>query len=158
MALLFLGITSCATATFVLYGRWQEARQAGLIVVEGGDPALSTAERVYLQGYLAANAAELARPVASGRSPISFTIEPGETAADVADKLVGAGLVEDRTLFLNYLRFYGLDSRLEAGLYELDPRLSLADLAVRLTESAPEEIQLRFLEGWRMEEMAERGG
>ncbi|MDX1688644.1 MAG: endolytic transglycosylase MltG [Candidatus Promineifilaceae bacterium] len=154
LALLFLAVTSCTAASLILYARWRGAAQGGHILVEGGDPRLSAAETVYLRAYLSARVDELARPVRTGTGPTTFVIRPGETANDVAANLQAAGLIDDTRLFLNYLRFYGLDSQLEAGTFRIDPQLSVADLAVHLTQAHAEEIELRFLEGWRVEEMA----
>lgn len=154
LVLLFLAAASCTAASLVLYARWRGAAQGGRVLVEGGDPGLSAAERVYLRAYLAARADELAQPVQTGSAAATFVIRPGETANDVAANLQAVGLIEDTRLFLNYLRFYGLDSQLEAGTFRISPQLTVAELAVRLTQAHAEEIELRFLEGWRAEEMA----
>lgn len=154
LAILFLAVASCATASFLLYARWRGAALGGRILVEGGDPALSAAEHAYLSAYLSARAEDLARPVGDGVGPTTFVINPGETANDVATNLQAAGLIDDVRLFLNYLQFYGLDSQLEAGTFRVGPEMTVADLAVRLTQAHAEEIELRFLEGWRAEEMA----
>ena len=61
--------------------------------------------------------------------------------------------MNDPNLFLNYLRYYGLDSLLEAGSFHIDPRITYPELAKRLTNATIEEIELRFIEGWRLEEM-----
>lgn len=154
LALLFLAVVSCATASFILYARWRGAAQGGTVLVEGGDPSLGAAERAYLSVYLSSRAEELSRPVGVAVGSTTFVINPGETANDVATNLQEAGLIDDVRLFLNYLRFYGLDSELEAGTFRINPQMTVADLAVRLTQAHAEEIELRFLEGWRSEEMA----
>ena len=154
LALLFLAAVSCATASFLLYARWRGGAERARVLVEGGDPSLSPAESIYLRAYLTARVDELTQPVGAGAGSTTFVIRPGETANDVAANLQAAGLIDDVRLFLNYLRFYGLDSQLEAGTFRIDPQMTVADLAVGLTVAHAEEIELRFLEGWRAEEMA----
>lgn len=154
LALLFIAVASCAAASFFLYARWRGAAEGARVLVEGGDPTLSAAERLYLRAYLSTHVEDLVQPVSAGGLPATFVIRAGESAGDVAANLQTAGLIEDTDLFLNYLRFYGLDSQLEAGTFRIDAQLTVADLAVRLTQAHAEEIELRFLEGWRAEEMA----
>lgn len=122
--------------------------------IEGGNPSLSLPERVYLQSYLVANAEALTQPAGNIGPPTRFIIAPGETAGVVATNLEAEGLLRNRGLFLNYVRFYGLDSRLEAGAFVVDPSLSIPDMALQLSDARAQEITLRFLEGWRAEEMA----
>lgn len=152
--LLFVAVVACATAGLLLYGQWLQGQRAGQIVIEGGAPHLSAVERVYLQTYLLARIDQLSAPVTAGDASVSLTISPGETANDVANHLVESGTLPETTLFLNYLRYYGLDSQLEAGLYDLRPGLTIPELAQDLVQGNAREIELRFLEGWRLEEMA----
>jgi UPF0755 protein len=153
--LLFLACTSLGTAVFLLYGHWREARQGGMIAVEGGDPNLSALERIYLQTYLASQADALKQPVGSGSVPVTFVVAPGESAEQIAANLAAAGLMTDTELFLNYLRYYGLDSQLEAGTFEIDPQAAVPEVASSLTRAFAQEETVRFIEGWRVEEMAD---
>lgn len=146
-------IALCLLATLLLYARWLGGAQ-GAVPWAGGEPDLNIARRLYLQTYLVANADALARPVGDGVEAVEFVIEPGQSAATIADNLAEAGLLEDATLLMNYLRYHGLDAQLEAGAYQIDPRWTVPDLALALTESLGQEVTLRFLEGWRVEEMA----
>ncbi|MCP4426779.1 MAG: endolytic transglycosylase MltG [Chloroflexi bacterium] len=111
-------------------------------------------QRIYLQVYLTSRSEQLAQPAGTGNLPVPFAVAPGETADTIAANLVAAGLLDDAELFLNYVRFYGLDSGLEAGDFTLTPAMTIPDLAVALTEGQIREIELTFLEGWRLEEMA----
>jgi len=154
LVLLFLAITSCTAASAVLLYQWRYGQQASLIRVEGGAPHLNPIERVYLQAYLAARSEELAQPVGEGLALINFTINPGMGAAEIALALEKVQLLHNRELFLNYVRFYGLDGRLAAGSYRIDPQWTVPELVTALTRAIPQEIELRFLEGWRLEEMA----
>jgi UPF0755 protein len=107
-----------------------------------------------LQTYLDARAEQLAQPAGDGNLPVSFSIAPGETADSIATNLAAAGLLNDTELFGNYVRYHGLDSGLEAGDFLLSPQMSIPELANALTEGVLREVDVRLLEGWRMEEMA----
>jgi UPF0755 protein len=146
--------TAIAVAVLLLYNRWRAAAYGPVVRIEGGNPSLSLPERVYLQSYLVANAEALTKPAGHIGPPTRFIIAPGETASVVATNLAAEGLLRNRELFLNYVRFYGLDSRLEAGTFIVDPALPIPEMAQQLTDARAQEITLRFLEGWRAEEMA----
>ena len=118
------------------------------------NPALSPVRRAYLELYLSQHAAELAGPAGGGASPVAFTIAPGEGATAIAENLRAAGLLNDTELFLNYLSYYGLDSGLVAGSYQLDPQATIPELAEALGSGRSRTLELSFLPGWRSEEMA----
>ncbi|HSO26895.1 MAG TPA: endolytic transglycosylase MltG [Anaerolineales bacterium] len=141
------------TAVFLLYGQWRGIASGG-VRLEGGSPNLSLSERLYLQSYLAVNANGLQSPAGTAVNPVNFTINPGETAVSVAENLAAADLLTNPTLFVNYARFYGLDSQLAAGDFTLPPQLTVPELAVALTQAIGRDIELRFIEGLRAEEMA----
>lgn len=153
LALLFITVTVCVTATFVFYNNWRTTG-GSRVQIEGGDPSLGVAERLYLEGYLGSRAEQLSAPAGTGTDPITFIISPGETANIVAQNLATAGLVSDTELFVNYLRYYGYDAELAAGSFRIQPPVTIPDLAQTLTSPFAQEIELRFLEGWRLEEMA----
>ena len=118
------------------------------------NPALSPVRRAYLELYLSQRAAELDGPAGSGAGPVDFTIAPGQGAATIAENLRTAGLLNDSDLFLNYLSYYGLDSGLVAGSYQLDPQATIPELAEALGSGRSRTLELSFLPGWRSEEMA----
>ena len=115
---------------------------------------VNVAQRIYLQVYLDSRAEQLAQPAGNGSLPVSFSIAPGETADTIAANLAAAGLLNDIELFRNYVRYHDLDSGLEAGDFLLSPQMTIPELADSLTEGVLREVDLRFLEGWRLEEMA----
>ncbi len=111
-------------------------------------------QRVYLRVYLDGRSQQLAQPAGTGNLPLPFTVAPGETADVIAANLAAAGLLNDTELFLNYARYHNLDAQLEAGDFTLAPTMSIPELAAALTDGRKQEIELRLLEGWRLEEMA----
>jgi UPF0755 protein len=149
LAVLGVAVTVCVAAALLLYLQWLGS--AG----SGGASSLSSVERIYLQGYLAARSSDLEAPAGQGVQPLPFNIQSGQSANEIAASLVDAGLLQDQELFVNYVRFHGLDSELEAGTYLVDPRSTVPELAQTLTEAFAQEIEVRLLEGWRAEEMAQ---
>ena len=113
------------------------------------------ARDLYLQAYLAANAEELEQPAGNGFTPSPFTIATGETADAIAANLAAAGLLNNTELFLNYLSYHSLDAQLEAGDYIIDPQQTIPQIAATLTEAVVQEETVRFIEGWRLEQMAD---
>lgn len=153
LAVLFVVLGGCLAATVLLYGQWRGVATGG-VRIEGGNANLSAPERLYLQSVLALNAEALQAPAGSATVPVNFTISPGETAVTIANNLNAAGILENPDLFLNYAHFYGLDSQLEAGEFTLSPDWTIPELAMTLTKAIAREVELRFIEGWRLEEMA----
>lgn len=152
--LLLFVLTICLTAGLILYARWLNSGEGG-VRIEDGSASLNPVERLYLQTYLAARVEALQQPAGTGFTAVPFTITPGQTADEITTALAQAGLLQDTDLFLNYLRYYGLDERLEAGEFLLDPTLPIPELAITLTDARAREVTLRFIEGWRLEEMAD---
>lgn len=153
LALLFIGLTSCLTASFILYSRWREAQLGSQIIIEGGNPALNPVERLYLQTVLVNQADQLDAPSSTATTPTLFVVTAGQGASEIAAALQAANLLDNPDLFLNYIRYYGLDNQLEAGEYTIVPPLTIPELAQTLTRAIARDIELRFLEGWRLEEM-----
>lgn len=122
---------------------------------EDGNPNLNPVERFYLQRRLDDQALALQQPVGTGTEPVRFTVNLGESANVIANNLVQAGLLNDTQLFLDYARYHGLDSQLEAGDYRLSPQLTIPQLALTLTDARPIDFTVSFIAGWRLEEMAD---
>jgi UPF0755 protein len=119
------------------------------------NPSLNPAEATLLGAYLSTNQDALNTPVSSDATPIVFAVNPGETASQIAANLAGLKLIGDETLFRNYMRYYGLDTQIEAGSYQITRNMTIPQIAVALTEATPPEITLRITEGWRREQIAE---
>ncbi|MCD6291076.1 MAG: endolytic transglycosylase MltG, partial [Anaerolineae bacterium] len=95
------------------------------------------------------------RPASNARVKVLFTIEPGETAAQIAERLQQEGLITDAGLFRLYIRHQGIDSKLEAGEFELSPSMTIPEIAQALQQARAEEIVVTIPEGLRAEEIAE---
>lgn len=99
---------------------------------------------------------EQLRPVTDDADvqPITFDIQPGETASDVAVRLQNVGLIRDASAFGLLLRDYGIDRRIEAGRFQLSPAMSSQEIAMALLEAQGNDTILVTLEGWRVEQVA----
>jgi UPF0755 protein len=84
----------------------------------------------------------------------SFTIGQGEGVPSIAVRLEETGLIRSAAAFRAYLIYTGLDTSIQAGKYQLNPALSIVDLAHELQDATPEQITFVVLPGWRMEEIA----
>ncbi len=150
-------LTLFVGASLIVYQRWQAAGQefTPRVSADTGNPELSWLERVFLQTYLAAHAADLRAPAGAGADvALTFTVSPGQTAPQIAADLAAEGMLApgNENTFLNYLRFYGLDMALEAGQFSLNQTFTIPELAAALTQATSPDVSLTFLEGWRLEE------
>ncbi|NPV84944.1 MAG: endolytic transglycosylase MltG [Anaerolineae bacterium] len=85
---------------------------------------------------------------------ISFEVQLGESIASLSYRLEQAGVINDGDAFRDYLIYSGLDYRVQAGRYELDPSMNSLEIAQRLLDSTPSEVEFNILPGWRAEEIA----
>ncbi|MFN2134592.1 MAG: endolytic transglycosylase MltG [Candidatus Promineifilaceae bacterium] len=142
-----------AAGTYFAVQQQARMRAAGIRLADAS-PDLNLARQLALQYSLAQNVAALDQ-AAGNVGTVAFTIAPGATADKVAGDLADLGILRDKELFLDYLRFYGLDARLQAGQYTLDGRHSLRELVDAITEGTGRDVTVSFLQGMRIEEMAD---
>lgn len=122
-----------------------------------GRPALSfdTPDDLYFSALLRMRYKDIIEPAGMDDTPVSFVIEPGETASGIALRLEEDGLIKDAALFKAYVRLYDLDANLEAGEHTLWSSMTMEDVAHELLYAQLREIQITILPGWRLEEIAE---
>jgi UPF0755 protein len=116
---------------------------------------LSLPECVALSTYLTLRAGDLAGPAGDALTPVTITVASGESAAGVAERLAGQGLVRDADLLRLYMRYHGLDSQIEAGDFTLAGSMSLPEVARTLGDASAREPTLTIPEGWRMGQVAD---
>jgi UPF0755 protein len=56
---------------------------------------------------------------------------------------------------VDYLVYTGLDTRLQAGKYQLNPGMTPLEIANSLQDATPTHVTFRILPGWRIEEVAD---
>jgi UPF0755 protein len=122
-----------------------------------GRPAISfeSPDDVYFSVVLRMRYRDLIAPAGTDDRPISFVVEPGETASGIAERLEEEELITDAGLFKTYVRFYDLDGNLEAGDHILRQTMTMEEVAHELLYAQLREIQITIVPGWRIEEIAE---
>jgi UPF0755 protein len=92
-------------------------------------------------------------PAGDDNTPVSFSVQPGETGREVADRLAEQGLITDPRLFRYYVIEQGLT--IEAGEYVLSEAMTPFEIAAALQFGRINEIVLTVPEGRRLEEVAD---
>lgn len=121
-----------------------------------GSPSnsLSSWEAYVLSVRLLAEQEKLQEPAVPGGTPVLFTVELGESATSVTQRLESLGLIPSASVFRFYLQYTGLDTTLQAGEFSLSPALSPIEIAHALQDATPENVDFTILPGWRLEEVA----
>ena len=159
--LIFFVLGLAALATIVGGGVWfyrQTANRSGITVAEGGSSVGRNPENLEdlaLSLWLQSRAAEINDPLSADPAPIPFTVEVGETAISIAQRLQELGLISDAELFRRYLNYNRLDASLEAGDYELRRNMNMVEIGQTLQKAKFEEVMVAIPEGWRAEQVAE---
>ncbi len=141
-----------AVGTIVGGGMWAAKRVGGISACSTGP--VGSAEEMALETYIQIHADELAQPAGNDDTPVTFVIEPGETAVEVAQRLERAGLISDAELFRRYLQYEGLDAGLEAGTFTLRQTMTIPEIAQALQSGQRPERVVTVREGLRLEEVA----
>ncbi|MCA9397235.1 endolytic transglycosylase MltG [candidate division WWE3 bacterium] len=93
-------------------------------------------------------------PVGSGVVVESFIIEAGDTPTEVGEYLQSLNLIHSSQIFSVYLKLHPeLAAGIQAGEYEVTGQESIIDM-VAMFQNGATLAELRFIEGWRIEEMA----
>lgn len=93
-------------------------------------------------------------PTAHQTNKITLTIQPGETTQQIADELQNKGLIRNALVFRLWARIKGLDSSLQAGVYNLTPGLTIDQIIAKLQNGQPDAKSLLVISGWRLEQIA----
>lgn len=89
-------------------------------------------------------------------TPIIFVVEEGQTATDVAAKLQRDGLVASSWRYRLYGRVDSAATRPKVGEYQLRKGQSYREIARALALGpARDEVQVRIIEGWTLEDIAD---
>ncbi len=104
--------------------------------------------------YLDAHAAELEQPAGDDDTSVTFIIEPGETAVEIAARLEREGLISDAELFRRYVQYHHLDAGIEAGEFTLRQTMTIPEIAQALQRGQRPEQTVTVQEGLRLEQVA----
>jgi UPF0755 protein len=117
-------------------------------------PALGTMQRLTYGAQLLLYQEDLLTPRQVGASVQTFDIAPGETVNLITFRLQQEGLIRNADALRLYLIYAGLDTRIQAGRYQLSAAQSAFEIAQDLRKAAPNELIFGVLAGWRAEEIA----
>jgi UPF0755 protein len=98
----------------------------------------------------------LTAPNSNNEEKIEFKIESGQGVNEISDNLFKAGLIQNRLIFEGYLWLRNLEGEMKAGEYRLAKNLSIKDLVNILSiGQVKKEIEIKIIEGWTNEEIAD---
>lgn len=96
-------------------------------------------------------------PVSEIRQAGEFEVLPGWGGRRVAQELERSGLIRNARVFAYYLQFQNLDTQIGEGLYDLDPSMSSANIALALAKGGrPRTVRMVIPEGFRLQDVAQR--
>jgi len=93
------------------------------------------------------------RPVSSSGKPQMFVVSYGEGISSVGDRLVEAGLIRNKLVFLWEAEKLGLEKKLIPGDFRLSPSMSLREIIFTLSEGNVD-VWVTIIPGWRWEQVA----
>ena len=150
---LTLVVLAVAAMAIVYVGRGLLGGETGQ-EIDADAVQMGSLERTLIGLYLNLRRDDVARVPSGEDTEVLFTINPGETASTIAQRLQRQGLVSDAQLFLWLVRYRGVDAQLEAGEYELRANMSLDEIVESLQHGRLREVSVTIPEGKRAEEVA----
>lgn len=94
-------------------------------------------------------------PLGGDPTPRRFTVERGETAASIAERLEKERFIKSGLAFRVRARTEGVDVRFEAGEYDLAPTMRPSEIMARLQRGRFPGQQLTIPEGYRLAQIAD---
>jgi UPF0755 protein len=125
-----------------------------LLFLLAGDQLTDFARETVLRITLVSRQNDLRIPIGSDPTPIRFTVDPGDTARFIGQRLEDQVLITDAELFADYVQLEDLDGELEAGTYFLNTTMNIKEIAAALTDSSLSQIVFTIIPGQRIEEVA----
>jgi len=153
LPLIFLLLIFCLLFIAIF---WVFLRLPGWAEKEFGPSAsYLTAQQKYIYSlrlFLARK--ELQIPLSAESSPKNFTIQLGESVTSISTRLEDEGFIRDWEAIRLYLIYSGLDLSIQAGDFELSPSMTAIEIANKIQDSTPIDVDFVILPGWRAEEIA----
>ncbi|HKK54109.1 MAG TPA: endolytic transglycosylase MltG [Patescibacteria group bacterium] len=87
----------------------------------------------------------------------AVVIESGASLKNIAKELKEEKLIQSSNLFILYARNKNLQSKLQAGVYNLSQDMSIKNIVAKISQGQvnSQEITVKLLEGWSNEKMAQ---
>ncbi len=92
------------------------------------------------------------RPTQTAKE-LTFKIKGGDSLFEIAQNLYDEEVLNSKVLFTFYALVSGKDKNIQAGTYKIPAGTSVKGL-VELFQHGTDDVQITFLEGWRIEEYA----
>jgi UPF0755 protein len=86
----------------------------------------------------------------------TFTIAPGSSSTAIANKLQDSGLIESASTFKLKAKFLKIDSKFEAGEFQLSPSMTMSEIMTALQDARKETVRFTIPEGYDVGQMAEK--
>lgn len=150
-------VSVLAGGSLFLWGKIQEdkGQEQETDWLTDADLSPSSIERMIIGLYLRYRQDDIDHPAGDNDTIVPFTIELGETAVTIAARLAEAGFISDAELFRLYIRYHGVDARLEAGDFDLRRNMTMEEITEALQHARMEEVTVTIPPGWRIEQIAE---
>lgn len=94
-------------------------------------------------------------PVDKNSGVKAFVIVKGESTTSVAERLESEGLIRSPLAFKIYLKTTNQGGKIQAGTFKLSPAMNFGEIMANLSNGMVDQW-VTLIEGWRVEEMAER--
>jgi UPF0755 protein len=96
-------------------------------------------------------------PVSDDSTKVTFTVQPGQSAASIGDALLAQGLIRSPLTFRTLIEARGVGDKIEAGDYVLSPSMTTGEIVTVLSHGASRSgIIVTIPEGWRAEQSAQK--
>ncbi|MDO8530123.1 MAG: endolytic transglycosylase MltG [bacterium] len=93
-------------------------------------------------------------PKSLSQEPVVLhTITDGLGDEDIARELEEKGVIASSLMFKMYVTFTGQQSKLQAGLYDLSPSMSVAAIVNKLVKGDIAKRKVTIIEGWDLEDI-----
>lgn len=88
---------------------------------------------------------------------MTFTVQPGQSAAQIGEELQARGLIRSALTFRTIVETRGVSAKIEAGDYQLSPSMTTSEVVTVLSRGASQSgIRVTIPEGWRAEQAAQK--
>lgn len=118
------------------------------------DENLDASQRMLYSVYLLMHRTDLEQPALSADEGKLFIIKSGDTGSMISERLKAEGWIKNTDVFNVYLKYKGIDRRVQAGSYYLSSGDTPLEIAKRIHDADPENVDFSILPGWRVEEIA----
>ena len=90
-------------------------------------------------------------PLASG--PAVFLIRSGSNIKSISQELAREKIIDDPWLFILLAKLRGMETKVRAGEYQLEPGLTADELLEKFTQGNAIQYKLTIIEGWSFAQM-----